>query len=583
VLTHAADSEELRSVYIEKYVDVSAEAVPTKKIEIDATLPSGTSGSFHIAFGGLKFYDANGVQITIANLSLVSTTSATFDNGSISSTDTYDNYYQVGHILTGDATAWNGGIDHGYWLAPSGVPSSTITIIFTTPISIVSFDVVTFPNYSNRGSDLSVQFLDENLTELSVVSAPKNTSVHTASNSAIENFTTNVPTLPGTTYWQLETFNDWGVQFTDPTTTTITNNTGADATARFRITAPTASAGGSGGGATTLAELTDSTTATTDPLITSNLTVGHFWINSTSGEAYVCTDATADANVWTNIGAGAGDVPAIVDIEGLIIAGGGGGGGSFFGGGGGGGAGGVMATSASITPGAQFTIIVGDGGASNASGTDSSVSATSGVFGTQLLTTVTAFGGGCGGTNVFFPLDGGSGGGGGCTTGSRTFGASGTTGQGNAGGDGRANASSVYSEWGGGGGGFSTAGEHASSTSGGGGDGGLGLDSDISGAANQYAGGGGGGIRYASTAGVGVYGGGNGAASGVGSAGTPGTGGGGGGGSFNAAGGVGGSGVVILRYSDVSDPASATTGSPIITVDGGYRVYVWTTSGTITF
>jgi hypothetical protein len=51
-----------------------------------------------------------------------------------------------------------------------------------------------------------------------------------------------------------------------------------------------------------------STTATTDPLITSNLAVGHFWINSTSGEAFVCTDATTDANVWTNIGDGTQDI-----------------------------------------------------------------------------------------------------------------------------------------------------------------------------------------------------------------------------------------------------------------------------------
>ena len=36
--------------------------------------------------------------------------------------------------------------------------------------------------------------------------------------------------------------------------------------------------------------------------------VGSFWINTTSGEAFVCTDATTDANVWTNIGSGEGDV-----------------------------------------------------------------------------------------------------------------------------------------------------------------------------------------------------------------------------------------------------------------------------------
>jgi hypothetical protein len=41
--------------------------------------------------------------------------------------------------------------------------------------------------------------------------------------------------------------------------------------------------------------------------------------------------------------------------------------------------------------------------------------------------------------------------------------------------------------------------------------------------------------------------------------------------------------VVILRYPDVYPAASATTGSPTITVTGGYRYYKFTASGTITF
>jgi hypothetical protein len=48
-------------------------------------------------------------------------------------------------------------------------------------------------------------------------------------------------------------------------------------------------------------------------------------------------------------------------------------------------------------------------------------------------------------------------------------------------------------------------------------------------------------------------------------------------------GGNGGSGIVIIRYVDTYAAASATTGSPVITVAGGYRVYKWTTSGSITF
>jgi len=47
-----------------------------------------------------------------------------------------------------------------------------------------------------------------------------------------------------------------------------------------------------------------------DPTISTNHAngVGTVWANTTSGEMYVCTDATAGANVWTNMGSGSGDV-----------------------------------------------------------------------------------------------------------------------------------------------------------------------------------------------------------------------------------------------------------------------------------
>jgi hypothetical protein len=68
-------------------------------------------------------------------------------------------------------------------------------------------------------------------------------------------------------------------------------------------------------------------------------------------------------------------------------------------------------------------------------------------------------------------------------------------------------------------------------------------------------------------------------------AGTANTGGGGGGGGYasgDTVGAAGGSGVVVLRYPDSYPAANATTGSPTITVSGGYRIYTWTSSGTIT-
>jgi hypothetical protein len=48
-------------------------------------------------------------------------------------------------------------------------------------------------------------------------------------------------------------------------------------------------------------------------------------------------------------------------------------------------------------------------------------------------------------------------------------------------------------------------------------------------------------------------------------------------------GGNGGGGIVVIRYADTYDAAVATTGSPTITVAGGYRVYSWTGNGSITF
>ena len=52
------------------------------------------------------------------------------------------------------------------------------------------------------------------------------------------------------------------------------------------------------------------TKSASDPVIATNPSggVGTEWHNTTSGEVYICTDATAGANVWTNVGAGSGDI-----------------------------------------------------------------------------------------------------------------------------------------------------------------------------------------------------------------------------------------------------------------------------------
>ena len=53
-----------------------------------------------------------------------------------------------------------------------------------------------------------------------------------------------------------------------------------------------------------------STNSASDPTISTNPSggVGTEWHNTTSGEAFICTDATAGANKWINIGEGSGNI-----------------------------------------------------------------------------------------------------------------------------------------------------------------------------------------------------------------------------------------------------------------------------------
>jgi hypothetical protein len=65
--------------------------------------------------------------------------------------------------------------------------------------------------------------------------------------------------------------------------------------------------------------------------------------------------------------------------------------------------------------------------------------------------------------------------------------------------------------------------------------------------------------------------------------GTTNTGGGGGGGGDNQNGGAGGSGIVIIRYPQNCSAPVATTGNPQILYNNGYQIYIWTSSGSVTF
>lgn len=198
----------------------------------------------------------------------------------------------------------------------------------------------------------------------------------------------------------------------------------------------------------------------------------------------------------------------------------GGGGGDTFGGDGGGAGGLLTATGYVVTVGSPITVTVGTGGAT---GVNNGVQGGNSVFGS-----ITATGGGY--ADGVAGHSGGNGGSGGMGA---AAGGTGIVGQGHNGSTGA-------------GGGSSTAASGITP--------GAGTASSISGSS----------VTYATGAGSG----------------TPSTNPGDGGFAANA---KGTNGTVIIRYPDTDPAAASTTGSPTITVTGGYRIYNWTASGSITF
>ena len=318
--------------------------------------------------------------------------------------------------------------------------------------------------------------------------------------------------------------------------------------------------------AATLQLTLGSTILSVAPIIKGNsypLIANDIWTN------YPCIftwSATLGAFILQNPGTSV--VPPITTYSADYVVVAGGGGASQ----GGGGAGGYIASTASLTHGNTYNIIVGAGGSSGAQGGNSQIAG--------LIVTV---GGGAGGGAPGGVGGSGGSGAGGTSQGNRgtVGGGSGTLGQGNNGGASLENVSPDQGQGGGGGGGAGAAGADSANDGTSGGAGGVGLSTIITGSTLYLAGGGGGAGWYGSGASGGNGGGGRGADYNYGtnnSNGSPNTGGGAGGGITAT---NGGSGVVYISVA-TSNYTGITTGSPTITVNGSKTVMKFTTSGTYT-
>jgi hypothetical protein len=332
--------------------------------------------------------------------------------------------------------------------------------------------------------------------------------------------------------------------------------------------APTIGTATAGSGSATVAYTAGATGGKTINTFTATSSPGGFTGTGTSpitvsgltnGTAYTFTVTATNNNGTSNASNASNSVtpalPKTSTVDYLVIAGGGNFAGNGNGGGGGGAGGYLTANSYGITTGSAITVTVG-GAASNSQ--FSGITATAGGNGALVFSTA--------------PTSGGSGGGGAAYSGSGTGGA-GTSGQGYRGGNSANNDFGCVAGGGGAGGAGGDSSGNQQTV------GGIGITSSFGGT-SVARGGGGGSFSFNTscpTGGGADYGGGR-----NGAAGTANTG--GGASASNTGSSVsGGSGIVIIRYSNTFADAVATTGSPTFSNTGGYKIYQWTGSGSITF
>ena len=276
-LTHDADTEELRSVYIEKFVEVPGEQPVLFSVSSDVMSNLTFSGpSSYLAHNLANSIGGGGASFLIhSGTATAEEFIATSQSGQLMKISGIN--FQI--------TNPNGNITNSFEVLTSNEGVSWSQIYSYTESTSGSLDVI----------NVVLDVVTSHLKVKQLSPANDWSRIHYPTSGVLVDIdiVDSTPTV-ASTYWQLESFDDWGVQFTDSTTTTLVNNTGADATIRARLTKPTALASTSGTSGSGGVNITSSVTVPSTP------DVGDQWFNTDKGILYTyVTDGTD--NSWIDI------------------------------------------------------------------------------------------------------------------------------------------------------------------------------------------------------------------------------------------------------------------------------------------